>query len=63
MQQVNRISMICYQWLSLVIYIAKNCERVMKVGTKDILKQRKIEKLHTDAFVITYLKFKSVSKM
>ena len=49
MQQVNRISMICYQWLSLVIYIAKNCKRVMKVGTKNILKQRKIEKLHIDA--------------
>ena len=48
MQQVNRISMICYQWLSLVIYITKNCKRVMKVGTKDILKQRKIEKLHID---------------
>ena len=31
------------------IYIAKNCKRIMKVGTKDILKQRKIEKLHTDA--------------
>ena len=27
----------------------KNCERVMKVGTKDILKQKKIEKLCTDA--------------
>ena len=30
-------------------YLKKNCRRVMKVGTKDILKQKKIEKLPTDA--------------
>ena len=27
----------------------KKIVRIMKVGTRDILKQRKIEKLHTDA--------------
>ena len=62
-------------------YLKKNCRRVMKVGTKDILKQRKlksyiliqvgtkdiqkerkIENLHTDASIITHLKFKPVSK-
>ena len=34
----------------------------MKVGIKDILKQRKIENLHTNASIITHLQFKPVSK-